>query len=224
MKKAVSLILAVLFTVILAVNLASCDRKYDEGTVKEEAARLIAASVELNEIYWGRGIGYIQDAGSSNGAYYEANYFDLLKYEIRTVEDLKEKTRRVFSEGYCESIFATAFSSVIDEEELQFYARYYQKYADENNQEPVAIMVYSLAKVLLTDAVEYHYDTLTVIGSEKETVYVTVEVSVTREEKTQRNVLKIGLIEEKDGWRLDTPTYCSYNENEDDYNNLQNDK
>ena len=221
MKKTVSLILII---VSVFFSLVSCNRKYDEATVKEEAARLIAASAELNEIYWGRGIGYIQDAGSSNGAYYEANFFDLMKYDVRTVDDLKAKTELVFSEGYCESIFATAFSSIVDGEELQFYARYYQKYEDENNTVPVAIMVYSLAKVLLTDKIEYHFDTIEVVGSKKKTVYVTIEISVTREDKTQTKVLKIGLLEEKNGWRLDTPTYSSYNDKEDDYNNLQNDK
>lgn len=223
MKKTVSLLTLVIL-LAFCLNLTSCNRKYDEMVVKEEAARLIAASVELNEIYWGKGIGYINDAAGSNGAYYEANFFDLVKYEIRTVDDLKDKTRLVFSEGYCESIFQTAFSSVVDEEELQFYARYYQKYADEYNKEPITIMVYSLAKVLLTDEIEYHYDTLQVIGSKKETVYVQIEVSVTREDKTQRKVLKIGLVEENLGWRLDTPTYSSYNETENDYNNLQNGK
>jgi hypothetical protein len=223
-RKTVSLVLTIVFLLGLCVNLSSCNRKYDEVAVKEEAARLIAASVDLNEIYWGRGIGYVQDASGSNGAYYEANFFDLIKYGIRTVDDLKAKTALVFSEAYCESIFATAFSSVVDAEELQIYARYYQKYEDENNTVPVAIMVYSLAKVLLTDQIEYHYDTIEVVGSKKKTVYVTIEISVTREDKTQTKVLKIGLLEEKNGWRLDTPTYSSYNEKEYDYNNLQNDK
>ena len=221
MKKTVSLILII---VTVFFNLVSCNRKYDEAEVKEEAARLIAASVDLNEIYWGRGIAYINDASGSNGAYYEANFFDLIKYDIRTVDDLKAKTELVFSEAYCESIFATAFSSVIDQEELQIYARYYQKYEDENETVPTAIMVYSLAKVLLTDEIEYHYDTIEVVGSKKKTVYVTIEISVTREDKTQTKVLKIGLLEEKNGWRLDTPTYSSYNEKEDDYNDLQKDK
>lgn len=205
-------------------NLVSCDRSYDEAVVKAEARELIEASAMFNEIYWGRGIDYVENTSTANGAYYEASFLSLDKYGFRTLDELKEMTRAVFTDGYCETIFQTSFSSVSDTDELQIYARYYQKYTDEYMTEPECIMVYSLAKVLLTDEVEYLFDTLEVTGSEKDTVFVTLDVLVTRDGKSQTKELKIGLIEENDGWRLDTPTYVSYNDKEDDYNNLQNDK
>ena len=74
-------------------------------------------------------------------------------------------------------------------------------------------MVYSLTDPLLKDEVVYDYDSLKVINSKKETVYVNIDCTVTREDgKTQKKTLEIGLIEEANGWRLDTPTYATYNQ------------
>ena len=84
-------------------------------------------------------------------------------------------------------------------------------------------MVYSKALVLLKDEVSYNFDTLEVIGSKKEIVYVTLTVEVRRDENTQMRTLKVGLIEEDNGWRIDTPTYMSYVEN-NDYEDLQDKK
>ena len=224
MKKAISLFVSVTLVLASLFNLISCDRSYDEQEVKREARMLIENSIMLNEIYWGEGIAYVENASTSNGAYYEASFISLDKYGIRTLDDLKAKTRDVFSDGYCELIFSTTMSSVVDAEELQVYARYYQKYTDEYMTTPDCIMVYSHAKALITGEAEYLYDTLEVEGSKKETVYVKIQVKVTLDGKVQQKELKIGLVEENDGWRLDTPTYVSYNEKEDDYNNLQDDK
>lgn len=224
MKKAISLFVSVTLVLASLFNLISCDRSYDEQEVKREARMLIENSIMLNEIYWGEGIAYVENASTSNGAYYEASFISLDKYGIRTLDDLKAKTRDVFSDGYCELIFSTTMSSVVDAEELQVYARYYQKYTDEYMTTPDCIMVYSHAKALITGEAEYLYDTLEVIGSKKDTVYVTILANVTYDGKVQQKKIKIGLIEQNDGWRLDTPTYVSYNEKEDDYNNLQDDK
>jgi len=222
MKKIVSLIIVV----ALLCSLVSCkekNREYDENEVKLAAESLIRKSAELNYIFWGEGIGYINDASYSVGYYYPADIFSLLSYGIETIDDLKEKTRKVFSLSYSENIFSTVFSSLGDEDEIYGFARYYQKYSDAENKEPECIMVYSNALVLLKDEVSYDFDTLKVIGSKKQTVYVTLSVNVKRGENTQTRELKVGLVEEEGGWRIDTPTYMSYIEN-DDYQDLQDKK
>ena len=222
MKRIVSLI--IVFG--LLCSLVSCkekNREYDENEVKLAAESLIRKSAELNYIFWGEGIGYINDASYSVGYYYPADIFSLLSYGIETIDDLKEKTRKVFSLSYSENIFSTVFSSLGDEDEIYGFARYYQKYSDAENKEPECIMVYSNALVLLKDEVSYDFDTLKVIGSKKQTVYVTLSVNVKRGENTQTRELKVGLVEEEGGWRIDTPTYMSYIEN-DDYQDLQDKK
>lgn len=222
MKRIVSLI--IVFG--LLCSLVSCkekNREYDENEVKLAAESLIKKSAELNYIFWGEGIGYINDASYSVGYYYPADIFSLLSYGIETIDDLKEKTKKVFSSSYSENIFSTVFSSLGDEDEIYGFARYYQKYSDAENKEPECIMVYSNALVLLKDEVSYDFDTLKVIGSKKQTVYVTLSVNVKRGENTQSRELKVGLVEEEGGWRIDTPTYMSYVEN-DDYQDLQDKK
>lgn len=223
MRGAVKSLLSAILIIAISLSIISCDRSYDEEEVKSAAKSLIESSAVLNEIYWGEGIAYVENESTSNGAYYEANCVYLNEYGFTTLEELKEMTRAVFSAEYCEIIFSTTLSSVYDEDELQIYARYYQKYTDEYMTKPECIMVYSLAVPLVKGKAEYQLDTLEVIGSEDETVFVSVLATVSCDGKTQTQILKIGLIEQKDGWRLDTPTYLSYNDKEDDYNNLQDD-
>ena len=199
---------------ILTVFSVGCEknREYDESEVILAAKTLIKNSAELNEIYWGKGIAHTGDISTSNGYYYEADVIDLKKYGIETVDGLIKKTGETFSKSYSENIFETKLSSVYDEEGIYSYARYYQKYSDAENKEPEAIMVYSKAINLLTDEVEYLYDTISCEGSKGETVYVKISVTVTRGDNSQEREITIGLIEEDVGWRIDTPTYISYDE------------
>jgi hypothetical protein len=219
MKRIISLVTAIilLFGVLTALN--SCDRSYNEEEVKAAALTLIPESLFLNEIYWGKGIPYV--SGNSNGAYHEANFLALSEYGFHTVEELKTLTRKTFSKGYCSYIFSTSFSSIMDNEEVQFLARYYQKYTDETQTVPECIMVYSQFENLLPDKVEYLYDSLKVTHSEKDVVFVSVKARVERNGNVQYRDKKIGLIEEEDGWRIDTTTYLTYNEYKNEYEDLK---
>ena len=208
-------ILAILLVAILSFSLFSCkekDRTYDEEEVISAAQSLIYDSALLNEIYWGKGIEYISDASTSNGYYYEANILHLEQLGFKTIDELKEMTEKVFSHSFSDVIYKTALTSVSDDGGIHSLARYYQKYSDDEMKEPEAIMVYSRAKILLSDDVQYLYDTLTVDGAEGEVVYVTLSVVVTRGENSQTRTITVGLIEEEEGWRLNDATYISYDE------------
>ena len=204
MKKLLSLIIIISILTLLV----SCNRKYDEEVVRVEAERLIRASENLNEIFWGRGIDYIEGTNTADGYYREASYSALKKFGFTTIKELEELTRATFSESYADSVLATTTSSIIDEDGIQFLARYYQKYTDETYTEPECIMVYTQVKPLLLDEVEYFYDSLRVTHSKKKTVFVEIDCKVVREDgKTQTKTLEIGLVEEENGWRISTPTY-----------------
>lgn len=211
MKKVISFICVA----VLLFSLFSCNqvknREYDEGEVLAAAKPLIEASIPLNEIFWGEGIGYIEDYNTSDGYYYEANFVDLKEIGISTIEDLKKMTREVFSEEYSNIIFSTTLSSVSDSSGIQGLARYYQKYKDVECTEPDVIMVYSLATVFLTDDLEYLYDTMDVVGSVGDVVNVKLSVRVTRDGATQIRELTVGLIEEENGWRINDSTYMVFN-------------
>ena len=198
-KKILSLLLAVL----LLLSLLSCgdkNRSYDEAEVKAAAEELIKKSERLNKIFWGEGIPYVEEYGYTG--YYPADPIYLMENGFLTVDDLKEDAEKVFSTDYCISIRTSVFSSSAGDYGMVGYVRYYQG--------TDTIMVYKKYKPLLTDTVEYDYSNISVIGSKGEIVTVNIPIKVTRGNLSQERVIKIDLVEEKDGWRIDSPTYASY--------------
>ena len=200
MKKVISVIL-ILAALLCLVSCGEKNRKYDEAEVLYAAERLIRRSKTLNGLYWGEGIKYYEDASLSNGAYYPADPEHLLTLGIDTVEDLKRLTRETFSAAYSDNIFKSKLSSM-REDEYFGYARYYQGID--------TIMVYSEATSFLDDEVDYLYDTLAVTGSRGEVVFVRLSVEISDGANKQIRELEVGLVEEEDGWKIDTPTYMSY--------------
>ena len=221
MRKLIALILAVAGI----FSLASCDRSYDEGEVLSVAAELIDAAVVLNEIFYGEGLPYTQNESTANGAYYEASAYYLQDVGIETVDDIKDMARLVFSKDYCEQIFGTVLSPVTDSDYILAMARYYQA-TDSSTGEPTAIMVYSKAEPLLTDEMEYDYDSLVCEGSRGSRVYVKIAVTVKDSESGEYHTLyrSIALIEEADGWRIDSPSYAQYSPELSEYEEIQNNK
>ena len=206
MKKIISLILCT----VIFFSLVSCDDekiKYDEDEVLLAAAELIVKSGELNTLFWGEGIQYEEDDLNKNGYYYPANPYSLIRYGVRTVEDMKEMARDVFSVSYCESIFSSVLSSSGDEGIIAGYTRYYQG--------SYTVMVYSLARVLLVDEVEYLPETVKIVRADKKSVYVSIKANVTRGENTQTREIEVGFVYENGEWKINTPTYMSFLENED---------
>lgn len=200
MKKILSLILAAL----LLLSLLSCgkdkNRSYDEAEVKAAAQELIKKSERLNKIFWGEGIPYVEEYGYTG--YYPADPIYLIEHGFFTVDDLKKDAEKVFSTDYCISIQTSVFSSSAGDFGMTGYTRYYQG--------TDTIMVYKKYKPLLTDTVIYDYSNISVLGSKGEIVTVSIPIKVTRDDLSQDRVINVNLIEENDGWRIDSPTYASY--------------
>ena len=213
MKKLLVLILLL----SLLASLTSCSNiEYDEAEVKSTAVELIRASALLDEILWGRGIEYVEDLNYSNGSYYMASEISLIKYGIRTVADIESLAYATFSARYAKSSLQSVLGvdqSDKDEDDFVYVlVRYYQKYEDAEQNEPVCIMVNSKYEPLLCDEVEYLYDTVKVLGSDREHIYISIDARVTREEKSQINTVNISLVVENGSYKIDTPTYTSYKE------------
>ncbi len=207
--KAFLLTLVVITTVFVSTSCKK-DREYIEAEVLAAAEELIKKSENLNEIYYGKGISYEKNESYANGSYYPASVLHLSSLGISTVSDLQKLTRECFTQDFSDTIIKTKLSSVSDGNGIQIYARYYQKYKVDDNT-PECIMVYKDADILLTDTVVYDYSSLKVEGSSLETVYVTVNITVTNAEgESQNQEKRIALIEEADGWRIDSPTYARY--------------
>lgn len=207
-----SIVFILIFT-LLFTFLVSCDRKYDESEVFTEAEKLLKEASVLNDIYYGQGIDYLS-GGYVNGYYSEASPFHLESLGIATVSDLERRTEEVFSDRYCLNLYDITFGGVYDESgEIIYMSRYYQKYEnDVPTGEPECIMVYTKYEPLFTSKVMYDYTTIKVVDVKRETLYLTVEVTVTSEDgNVQDNTLRFSLIEESDGWRLDSSTFVNYN-------------
>ena len=73
----------------------------------------------------------------------------------------------------------------------------------------------------MVDEVEYH-SSVEALRSEGDVVYVLVLATVTSPEgKVMNTNLEIGLIEEEDGWRINSPTYAKYFDRQQ-YEDIQN--
>ena len=222
LKKPISIFL---ITVLLASTLllTSCNRNYDEGEVIEATKILLKEAEMLNLVYYGSGIEYY-DNDEEKGYYRQANQSHLESLGFSTIEELKALTEKTFSDEYSRILYSTILSALTDDVTLVSTSRYYQEY-DEKTGEPTHIMVYSKFVPMMKDKIEYDYNSCTVEGSKKERVYVTVNATVTSSDgRVQDTVIKITLIEEEDGWKIDNPTYANYNELKDRYDELNNSK
>ena len=215
--KAFLLTIVVIFSVMCSISCTK-DREYDEQEVLSAAEVLIKRSENLNEIYYGYGIDYIEDMNTSIGDFYEADYDSLKRYGVFCIEDIKLLTRECFTNDLSNIIINTKLSSVSDEDGIQELARYSEKTLDGET----ILLVYKNADVYLTDKVVYDYSSLYVSDVEGEEVFVNVTVTVTNKDgDTQTKELKIALLEESDGWRLNSPTYTKYVDRSY-YDDLQN--
>ena len=225
MRRLLKSVAVLLIIAALPLSLISCDRKYDEQEVKAAAKELIAASISLNDIYYGEGVRYLEYSEKNVGVYCEADPAHLIELGFSTLSELKTKTKKVFSEAHAERMFAGSFSGTFTQNGSSTLARYYQQYteggAPDYVMKPDYIMVYSEYENMLRGEATYDLDGITVIGSKGELVYVNVDVEIVYEEKTQKTTLRIALFEEESGWRLNSPTYASYNEYLDIYDQLQ---
>ena len=216
-------IISLLLVTVLTLGLFGCsgeepDREYDEAEVLSAAGRLIKLSETLNRIYYGEGIGYTDGEGAV-GAYKPADTAELKRLGFSTVEELKAKTRVVFSKKMSETMFNTVLSAVSDDDDTIIqYARYYQESDKQGN--PIRIMVLSSYDYFLKNGIEYG-ENITVLDVEGQIIKIGVPVTLTREDgKVKTKTLTVDMIEEEDGWRLASPTYSIYNESTDKYEDL----
>ena len=219
LKKIVSLALAVLM-LFTTLSLTSCNRKYDEEEVITAAKELLQRAEMLNTVYYGSGIKYLE-TDDGIGSYEKADTTHLSELGFSTIDELCEITENTFSVKYCNILYTTILSPLRNDGTLVSPARYYQV-SDEETGEPTHIMVYSDFTPMLTSRITIDYSTLRVEGSEKEKVIVLVSAILTNETgECQSTELKIFLVEEENGWRIDSPFYENYNALKDKYDDLK---
>ena len=206
------IVCSLLILIISLLAITSCGEvEYDEAEVKAAARELIEDSKILNDIYWGDGIMYYEDKNTSDGVYYRALETHHYVLGFKTIDELKTMTQKTFSSGYCANIYSTILTSVQDGDKAIILSRYYQKYNVKDGVTPEYIMVNSSWTKILYGEVTYDYDSIKVTGSEDETVFVTVNATVTLDDlEPQTREIRVSLVKEDAGWRIDSPTYLNY--------------
>ena len=91
-----------------------------------------------------------------------------------------------------------------------------------NKIDPVCIMVHTQYDYIFTDKVVYDYETVRVKDVKRKTLFISVMATVTNKEgQSQSTEVVFELIEESDGWRINTGTFVNYNAYRDRYEELK---
>ncbi len=190
------------------------NREYDEVEVISVAKDLIERSVVISEIYFGDGIPFISD-GENKSNYRPADTKYLETLGVKYIDDLKNLTRGVFSESESEFLFSRFFDRV-DSDEYLGVVHYIPSYEGEgNDKKETGILVYKDREknvlVRADESMVHDYNTIRVIGSEGERVKITIQSTVVCDDGKRCTLTnELYLVEEKDGWRLDSQTKCAY--------------
>ena len=223
----------VLFTLMLAItvpvlNFTSCekeipDREYNEAEVISAASNLLDKTEMLNVVIFGKGIGTGGSTSNQQGAYREADFLHLQKLGFSTISELEAKIRETYTVSHADYIMSTVLSPIMIDGVMVSNARYYQKYEDEiNKTNPICIMVHSEYEYVFTDSIAYDYSTLKVKDVEGNTLIISVMATVTDGDgNSQTTELVFELIEEANGWRINTNTFRNYNKYLDEYEDLK---
>ena len=213
-KSIISLILSTIVVLSITFSLFSCgekDREYVEEEVLSAAKTLIKNSERLNVIFWGEGIIGTDDKSLSNGVYYAADTASLAQLGVNTLEDVENLARATFTEAYSETAISTTFSSISDEDGIKILSRYYQKYSAADDSVPECIMVNTGSNFFLKDKCEYDYSTLAVDHVKGQSIFVKIAVKITNPDgEFREDFCIVELIEEQNGFRINSPTYKSY--------------
>lgn len=180
-------IISVILIVIFAVSITGC-KSVSDSEAKAIFNTLVKESYELNVIYFGEGLKpqatdedslYIPVQGSEN---YTAKL------------PLVERTREIFSTDYASDIIRTAFegeSGVLGSSAV--YARYieYEGYLSVRRD------------IEGIEVAKYDYSTTEIIKNSRR--FIIAKIKTTNLEKNE--YVEITLINEDDGWRIDSATY-----------------
>lgn len=196
MSKIFRIFVAILAAAIV-ISAAGCSEEpADEGEVLAAAKELIPAAVEVNRIFFWEGLPHVEPEKDDSVDIGDAEYLELTEdYMFLHESDLMVKAKAVYTKAFCEDIEEVAFTGVAASEDKALFARYIvemgimkinRKLSEEGLPERLPVM-----------------DTLKTVELEHDSAKVSLDF--TCEGKTENQTVTLKL--EKDGWRLDTPTY-----------------
>jgi len=220
MKKR-TLTLCVCLVLLLAVLAIFSGCSVSTDGLLEEARVLIEKSAFFNEIYYGEGIPYLLLDKPAIGNYYRADPTFLDEHGFHTIGELKEKTAEVFSEGYCNELFALGFSGFSDGSGGFTVARYCSNQAENLRDENETLLVFHEIEPTVRGTTTYDFSTLKIVETGSDYAVLSLDATVNypateeKEAYSETFSLDIRFVYERVtgcggydiGWRIDTPTY-----------------
>lgn len=208
MKKIINIFSLVLVLILSVSMLFSCGVDYTDEEVKAAAEKLIEASFELNDIYFGAGLPVSAEDSEEAKKFAEDNGVELENIQFlpvtaespyQSIEDIKEATAKVYSAEYSEYLYSMAFEGYSDEDGT---SAVYAKYIEDD--EGVLTARIDLADHPLPER-SYDYSSMKVKSRKKDSVMV--EMDSYLDGKKEEKKVTFTLVMSEDGWRLDSPTY-----------------
>ena len=200
MKKIISLLL-VLSALVLA--LPSCGgEKLTEDQVIEIVGPLVQKSYEINDIFFGAGLPHEEYTEAVDDTVYDVppvNYVPVISEKYKSVSDLKDAAREVYTESYLEGVFDLTFNGMSDGNgNIIQYARYFENFTDN-----LKIRA-DVEKDNIVTGRKYDVTTLKITDQESGYIFFTLESFIDGE---PAGTIDLSIKDEGAGWRLDSPTY-----------------
>ncbi len=198
--------LTILMALILIVlSLTACGSPPEAAELRPIVEALIEASHPINDIFFGAGLPAIERDSQfaiDNYVYFmdEGGNYDYVAEDspYQTTAEIKAAAELVYSDDYLTSIYETMFIGVADEHAGMLYARYLD--TDEG------LKKCNLHEAMIEKTRIYDYDSMTIVKPSNGS-YVNVEFDTHLEGETDTLRVRLSLVKEADGWRLDSPTY-----------------
>ena len=205
MKRTIVSIILLIAITVTALSFASCSGKSPElESVRDRFIYLIEESKEINTLYFGSGLPvYQRDTLLSikKGIYYDDTHttYERVMESSRylTINEIKERSERVYSTEYLKAMYETAFEGVMTGSSSA-YIRFYE--SEDWLYQNLYATDFELAERI------YDYSSMKIVKpSNGEYVNVTID-TYTLEDKTVKNIL-LTFVYENGDWYLDSPTY-----------------
>lgn len=195
-NKALIVAAALVFAAVLPISFVSCAAAPTEDEAIEIIESLLPRTYLLNEIYFGKGMDYIDDG--SVGRYMPVS--DDSPY--LTEEELRTATEAVFSSDYSEAIFDIYLTGYSDDDTGSIiYARYYE-YGDR-------LYIDTEAEVLVSSERTYDLESVEITSLSSRFIVFTAQSYL---DGVADEVIEITITSEKDDdgetvWRVNSATY-----------------
>jgi hypothetical protein len=205
-KRLISGILAVIFTLLSVLSLASCSKRTapELDNVKERLVYLIEESKELNVIFFGVGLPvYRRDTAIADRKIVYTNDslggYDRLSENSQyiTIDAMKSEAEKIYSKEYIAALYEGAFEGVLTGN-TGAYLRFYDdgKYLYQNS---------TLYDFTLNERI-YDYSTMKIVEPSSAD-YINVRVESYSLANGIRIEITLSFTFENGDWYLDSPTY-----------------